>query len=75
MSQENFITKALNDTVLSRRTFLKWSGALGGTAALAGGLNYGFKPSTPVADETQASGEEGEWISAACWHNCGGRCP
>ena len=43
MSENNFLKKALDDTVLSRRSFLKWSGALGGTAALSGGLNYGFK--------------------------------
>ncbi|HSM57109.1 MAG TPA: molybdopterin-dependent oxidoreductase, partial [Candidatus Sulfomarinibacteraceae bacterium] len=75
MSEENFITKALNDTVLSRRTFLKWSGALGGTAALAGGLNYGLKTSAPAAEaKAQASNGDGEWLTAACWHNCGGRC-
>lgn len=76
MSQENFISKALNDTVLSRRTFLKWSGALGGTAALAGGLNYGLKATSSFVEEpkTTSSGN-GKWIPAACWHNCGGRCP
>lgn len=69
MSQENFITKALNDTVLSRRTFLKWSGALGGTAALAGGLNYGLR----AADETAVQ-EGGQILTTSCVHNCGSRC-
>ncbi|NLF65927.1 MAG: molybdopterin-dependent oxidoreductase [Chloroflexi bacterium] len=74
MGKENFMTKALNETVLSRRTFLKWSGALGGTVALAGGLSVGFKPVEQAAEEPAAA-SEGKWISAACWHNCGGRCP
>ncbi len=74
MSQENVITKALNDTVLSRRTFLKWSGALGGTAVLAGGLNFGLKATAPVVEQASTAAGEGQWITAACWHNCGGRC-
>src|SRR5690606_3248858 len=32
-------SKVLDDTVLSRRSFMKWSTALGSTAALAGGLH------------------------------------
>jgi anaerobic dimethyl sulfoxide reductase subunit A len=75
MSNENFLTKALNDTVLSRRTFLKWSGALGGTAVLAGALDFGFRQANEAQPGTQAPVEAGEWITAACWHNCGGhRC-
>jgi anaerobic dimethyl sulfoxide reductase subunit A len=71
MSEENFLTKALTDTVLTRRSFLKWSAALGGTAALAGGLSYGLKAAQTAAVE--AAGE-GQWVPAACWGNCGGRC-
>jgi len=73
MSENNFLKQALDETVLTRRTFLKWSGALGGTAALAGGLTYGLKAAEAAA--TAAAEDEGEWIVAACWHNCGGRCP
>ena len=72
MSEKNFLARALNETVLTRRSFLKWSAALGGTAALAGGLSYGLKSMEAAAQEDES---EGEWISAACWHNCGGRCP
>jgi anaerobic dimethyl sulfoxide reductase subunit A len=68
MTETHFITKALTDTMLTRRSFLKWSAALGGTAVLAGGLNYGFKAAAKMAPP------EGKWVSAACWHNCGGRC-
>lgn len=71
MSEKNFITKALTENVLSRRSFMKWSAALGGAAALAGGMNYGLKAVEAASDKAES---EGEWIPAACWHNCGGRC-
>src|SRR5690606_1662726 len=32
----------------------------------------GLKSMEAAAQEDES---EGEWISAACWHNCGGRCP
>ena len=70
MAEKNFLTKALSDTVLSRRSFLKWSAALGGTAVLAGGMNYGLKTAGAAAE---AAAQEGKWITAACWHNCGGQ--
>jgi anaerobic dimethyl sulfoxide reductase subunit A len=70
MSESNVLTKALTETVLTRRSFLKWSAALGGTAALAGGLSYGLKAAETAA---VAAAGEGEWITAACWHNCGGQ--
>ncbi len=69
MTKKNFLTKTLNDTVLTRRSFLKWSAVLGGTAVLAGGVNTGLK----VAEAAAPTSEE-KWISAACWGNCGGRC-
>ena len=69
MTQQNFLAKALTETAVSRRSFLKWSAALGGTAALAGGLNLGLKTVERVA---AASPEEVKTV--ACYHNCGGRC-
>ncbi len=69
MTENNFLTKALNDTVMSRRSFLKWSAALGGAAALAGGLNFGLKT---VAKAAAVSDEQ--VMTMACYHNCGGRC-
>jgi len=70
MTERNFLTKTLTDTVLSRRSFLKWSAALGGTAAMAGGLNLGLKTVEKAAAES-----EGIWISLPCWHlGCGGYC-
>jgi anaerobic dimethyl sulfoxide reductase subunit A len=72
MSEQSFLSKTLTDTVLTRRSFLKWSAALGGTAALAGGLKFGMKAAEAAAEKYAG---EGAWVSAACWHNCGGRCP
>ena len=72
MNDDNFLTKSLNDAVLSRRSFLKWSSALGGTAALAGGLTLGLDVVQKAAAADAAS-SAGEWITAACWHNCGGQ--
>ena len=71
MSETNFLKKALTEAVLTRRSFIKWSAALGGTAALAGGLNYGLKA---VAAESSAAAAPAKWVPVACWHNCGGRC-
>ena len=71
MSEKNFLTKALTDAALTRRSFLKWSAALGGTAVLTGGVKSGLKAVEAV---TEAAVDQGEWITAACWHNCGGRC-
>ncbi len=71
MSENNFLRKALTETVLTRRSFLKWSAALGGTAALAGGFTYGLKA---VKAAGEAAAAEEKWVTAACWHNCGGRC-
>jgi hypothetical protein len=37
VSEDNFLTKALVGTDLTRRSFLKWSAALGGAVAATGG--------------------------------------
>jgi anaerobic dimethyl sulfoxide reductase subunit A len=70
MSDSNVLTKALTDTVLTRRSFLKWSAALGGTAALAGGVSYGLKNSQQVLAQAGS-----QVLRTGCpAHNCGGRC-
>jgi len=71
MSEQSFLSKTLTDTVLTRRSFLKWSAALGGTAALAGGLKFGLKVAEAAAENYAG---EGAWVPVSCWHNCGGRC-
>jgi anaerobic dimethyl sulfoxide reductase subunit A len=73
MANEDFIAKTLTDTAMSRRSFLKWSGVLGGATAVAA---TGLKVSLPTAEAAPivTAPAEGKWITAACWHNCGGRC-
>lgn len=71
MTEKDFLTKTLTDTVLTRRSFLKWSAALGGTAVLAGGVNTGLKAAQAAAGSVAS---EGKWVASACWGNCGGRC-
>lgn len=69
---------------IDRRAFLKWGAAAGGSAILLGGLatRLPLVPGpalpwdvddvvTPVADLDSLL--HGDWISAACWHNCGGQ--
>lgn len=69
MSNKDFLTRTLTETVVNRRSFLKWSAILGGTAALAGGLKFGLMPGEEVSavDPEQVK-------TVACYHNCGGRC-
>src|SRR5665648_680318 len=65
----NLIEKAKGH-MLSRRSFLGVSAGAVAAITLPGcGLQK--------VDAEMAAGltkEEGKWISAACWHNCGGRC-
>lgn len=70
MSDKDYLTKTLTDTALSRRSFLKWSAAMGGTVALAGGVKFGLKA---VEAATDAAEPEGKWVVAPCWHDCGAR--
>ncbi len=80
MHENSFLSKALTETVLTRRSFLKWSAALGGTAALAGGLNYGLKAGglsqglKALEAANRPAAAPAKWVPVACWHNCGGRC-
>lgn len=62
---------------IDRRSFVAASAAA--TATLAGlsltGCNENELQETEAALSGSGSPEEGaKWVSAACWHNCGGRC-
>ncbi len=74
MSNNAFLTDLITDTVLSRRCFMKWSAALGGTAALAAsGIPAFAQGSEELA---QNFGSTGQMFRTCCpAHNCGGRCP
>ena len=75
MSYSTLIGKTVTDTLMSRRTFLKWSAALGGTAVLAqGGLQFGLQKAEAAPHPEPVEGPvAGKWVTAACWHNCGGQ--
>lgn len=62
---------------VSRRGFLGASAAL--IAGAAGLASTGCSSETTLADTGAYTlptdpAEGGTWVSAACWHNCGGRC-
>ncbi|TMN22146.1 dimethyl sulfoxide reductase subunit A [Lentibacillus cibarius] len=66
------IKKKINDFKMSRRAFVGWSTAV--TAAAAIPVSRGLKTKAEQ-NKVFAAGETNEiWKTAACWHNCGGRC-
>lgn len=65
-----FIEKLQNSSI-TRRNFLKGSAA---TVTALGLTACGENKLTPMNSAEKATSEEGKWITAACWHNCGGRC-
>ncbi|BBB89586.1 MAG TPA: molybdopterin-dependent oxidoreductase [Methylomusa anaerophila] len=58
---------------ISRRTFLEMTGtAVAGTVAVMTFPVCGlFRAEAAFANGIN---QEGRWVNAACWHNCGGRC-
>lgn len=54
---------------ISRRGFIKASTAAAASLSLVGCGNTLVPAST-----TPTANQEGKWITAACWHNCGSRC-
>lgn len=68
---------ALFTASLTRRGFVKASGAAGGLAVAAGGLSLPFSQAASAAETTPApaaaSDEKVVW--SACTVNCGSRCP
>ena len=68
-------TKVKRNYTLSRRSFLKWSAAMAGSATLVGCVPFGqggaSEPAVAQAGQRQAGVET---LPSICWHNCGGRC-
>ena len=57
---------------MDRRTFLRWTGVTAAGVGLAA-----RRRGLVAVDAARAAGparSEGKWVTAACWHNCGGRC-
>ena len=54
----------------TRRSFLKWSGAIAAGAALATSSGCGL---TEANEAQQEAAAEGRWVSAQCWADCGSR--
>ncbi|CVH78210.1 Dimethyl sulfoxide reductase DmsA precursor [Coriobacteriaceae bacterium CHKCI002] len=64
----------ISGKALSRRGFVAGSAALAATLAASSSL-VACQASDPQQGQDAAPEEtDGVWISAACWHNCGGRC-
>ncbi|NTW41084.1 MAG: molybdopterin-dependent oxidoreductase [Cellulomonadaceae bacterium] len=62
---------------VTRRRFLQWSAAAGGTAAAVGAsAHYGLLPIVSSAQAaTAAAGEGSKVVWSSCNVNCGSRCP
>ena len=64
------------DRALTRRQFIKGSVVVAASAAAL--ASFGCSSGTSVVEVDHAPvvnpEEGGTWVSAACWHNCGGRC-
>ncbi|MBE3598444.1 MAG: molybdopterin-dependent oxidoreductase [Limnochordaceae bacterium] len=60
---------------VSRRVLLGWAAATAAALAI-GPRKLGLAKLGPAQAAAAASsaGHAGKWITAACWHNCGGRC-
>ncbi|HYG56795.1 MAG TPA: molybdopterin-dependent oxidoreductase, partial [Symbiobacteriaceae bacterium] len=69
----DLIKRALNHK-LDRRAFLGLSAAAAATAVVAVSQDSGLVKMGPATAEAAGPDSEGKWVSAACWHNCGGRC-
>jgi anaerobic dimethyl sulfoxide reductase subunit A len=72
MSEGEFASQPLG--MMDRRSFLKWSAVLGGTAAVAVNGGLGLTALSAQAGSIVAAPNDGVWKTAICWHNCGGRC-
>lgn len=62
---------------ITRRKFVEASTVAAAGAALLSATGCSSEASLDAADKHELPtdpAEDGEWIPAACWHNCGGRC-
>jgi anaerobic dimethyl sulfoxide reductase subunit A len=78
---DDYVEKIRQTGEIDRRNFVKASLAAAAVLAAAGSVVGCTAPSVEKRDEGgTALGLQGpniidgQWVSAACWHNCGGRC-
>lgn len=64
------IVEKIKDLKMSRRSFIGWTSVTAATAAIPVTRGLVAKAEKNAADKA----EEEVWKTAACWHNCGGRC-
>lgn len=64
----------ISERALSRRRFVAGSAVLAASLAASSSLVACQANGQGQQEASTAPAEDGEWISAACWHNCGGRC-
>lgn len=72
MAENEYLKDVVASTVMSRRSFVKWSAALGGSAVLvSGGINVPGVESV----KTASAADETDVVWSSCNVNCGSRCP
>lgn len=62
-------------TGLSRRSFMKWSGVAGGSAALVATAAHLGMPGTSAQADSDGMTDADKTVWSACTVNCGSRCP
>ncbi|HWI63390.1 MAG TPA: molybdopterin-dependent oxidoreductase [Symbiobacteriaceae bacterium] len=67
------LIRELQEHKVGRRTFLGWSAAAAGAVAVTG-VGTGLVKLGTAKAEAAPEPDKGQWLTAACWHNCGGRC-
>lgn len=67
------LIKGIAERKLSRKNFLAASAVAAAGLALTGCTSNTLTKVSGDIDAIAVNGE-GKWVSAACWHNCGGRC-
>jgi len=70
MAKKRLLEEILHETLMGRRSFIKWSAALGGAAALSRGIYFALEAAAIPPTAT------GEMMIRVCCpaHNCGGKC-
>ncbi|KQL20748.1 molybdopterin-dependent oxidoreductase [Cytobacillus solani] len=66
------IVSKIKEFKMSRRAFIGWTSAIAVTTAIPVSRGLVAKADNNIG--IAETDDEGIWKTAACWHNCGGRC-